>query len=197
MKLCEIAMTCVLCFLLPTFPLLGKVGKASVNVFFFLDFMLFTNVTLQTVTSSSLMCFELGREQTIYANLALYNLCVLPCQKWDTSPSPPKPPNYAQLSHSWVSGLVTLRGDGKKTFQLLKVLGALLCCYHPPRCTTELHAFYGTHVETAAITFSRAELFSSMPCPWLCHFSNCCILLGHAAVWLATVESWLLGRKKL
>lgn len=116
----------------PHFPLTGE-GRESLCKCFFLDFTLFTNVTLQTVTSSSLMCFELGREQTIYANLALYNLCVLPCQKWDTSLSPPKPPNYAQLSHSWVSGLVTLRGDGKKTFQLPKVFGALLCCYQLPQ----------------------------------------------------------------
>lgn len=180
----------------PHFPLTGE-GRESLCKCFFLDFTLFTNVTLQTVTSSSLMCFELGREQTIYANLALYNLCVLPCQKWDTSLSPPKPPNYALLSHSWVSGLVTLRGMERKPFNSLKSLVPFCVVTSSPWCTTELHAFYGTHVETAVITFSRAELLSSMPCPWLCHFSNYCVLLGHAAVWLATVESWVLERKKL
>lgn len=31
MKLCEIAMTCVVCLLFPTSPLPGDVGEASVN----------------------------------------------------------------------------------------------------------------------------------------------------------------------
>lgn len=42
MKLCEIAMTCVVCLLFPTSPLPGDVGEASVNeigwVFLFVVF---------------------------------------------------------------------------------------------------------------------------------------------------------------
>lgn len=94
------------------------------------------------------MFFWAGDGQAIYANLALYNLSVLPCQSGSLLPSP-KPTNYAQLGHSLVSELITFKRWQSFTLLLKSPVSFFATASSALRCTSEVPAFYDTCKERA------------------------------------------------